>query len=66
MLVVPAAFTLIALGLLVVDHYVRLNHGGDLACACGAVLAAIVRFALTFRENLRTLGPASSTPPPTR
>ena len=31
MLVVPAAFTLIALGLLVADHYQRLNHAGDLA-----------------------------------
>ena len=55
MLVVPAAFTLIALGLLVADHYIRLNDGA-IWLACGAVLAAIVRFALTFRENLRTLG----------
>jgi two-component system cell cycle response regulator len=55
MLVVPASFTLIALTLLVVDHYQRLNDAA-IWLASGAVLAAIVRFALTFRENLRTLG----------
>ena len=55
MLVVPAAFTLLALALLVVDHYQRLNDAA-IWLASGAVLAAIVRFALTFRENLRTLG----------
>ena len=55
MLVVPAGFTLIALGLLVLDHYARLNDAA-IWLASAAVLAAIVRFALTFRENLRTLG----------
>jgi diguanylate cyclase (GGDEF)-like protein len=55
MLVVPAAFTLVALALLVVDHYQRLNDTA-IWLASGAVLAAVVRFALTFRENLRTLG----------
>jgi diguanylate cyclase (GGDEF)-like protein len=55
MLVVPAAFTLGALALLVVDHYQRLNDAA-IWLASGAVLAAVVRFSLTFRENLRTLG----------
>jgi diguanylate cyclase (GGDEF)-like protein len=55
MLVVPAACTLVALGLLVADHYVRLNATA-MWLASAAVLAAVVRFALTFRENLRTLG----------
>ncbi len=55
MLVVPAAFTLLALALLVIDHYQRLNDAA-IWLASGAVLAAILRFALTFRENLRTLG----------
>lgn len=54
MLVLPAASTLIALSLLVVDHYARLNHVA-IWLASGAVMAAVVRFALTFRENLRTL-----------
>jgi two-component system cell cycle response regulator len=55
MLVIPAACTLIALGLLVYDHYDRLNAAA-LWLATAAVAAAVVRFALTFRENLRTLG----------
>ena len=55
MLVLPALFTLVALGLLLYDHYGRLNDVA-LWLATGTVLAAIVRFALTFRENLRTLG----------
>ena len=55
MLVVPAAFTLIALGLLVLDHYAALN-GAAVWLATAAVVAAVVRFALAFRENLRTLG----------
>ncbi|MBE2315721.1 diguanylate cyclase [Solirubrobacter sp. CPCC 204708] len=55
LLVLPATFTLVALGLLVADHYVRLNHVA-IWLACGAIVAAVVRFALTFRENLRTLG----------
>jgi diguanylate cyclase (GGDEF)-like protein len=54
-LAVPAAFTLVALGLLVYDHYDRL-HEVALWLATGAVAAAVLRFALTFRENLRTLG----------
>jgi diguanylate cyclase (GGDEF)-like protein len=55
MLVVPAAFTLGALALLAIDHYER-SHDAAIWLASGAVLAAVVRFALTFRENLRTLG----------
>ena len=54
LLILPATFTLVALGLLVVDHYVRLNEAA-IWLACGAIVAAVVRFALTFRENLRTL-----------
>jgi two-component system cell cycle response regulator len=57
MLVVPATFTLLALGVLVVDHYTRLNHAA-MWLATAAILAAVVRFTLTFRENLRTLGAA--------
>jgi diguanylate cyclase (GGDEF)-like protein len=54
MLVPSALFTLLALGLLLVDHYSRVN---DVAVwlATGSVATAVVRFALTFRENLRTL-----------
>jgi two-component system cell cycle response regulator len=53
-LVLPGAATLVALGLLAVDHYHRLNAFA-LWLACGAVLIAVLRFALTFRENLRML-----------
>ncbi|HWK29190.1 MAG TPA: HD domain-containing phosphohydrolase [Solirubrobacter sp.] len=55
MLAVPAAFTLVALALLVLDHYRTLN-GAAMWLATAAVAAAVLRFALTFRENLRTLG----------
>jgi diguanylate cyclase (GGDEF)-like protein len=55
MLALPALATLLALGLLVYDHYSRLNEVA-LWLATAAVAAAVVRFALTFRENLRTLG----------
>ena len=50
----PAAMTLVALGLLVLDHYRPLNAVA-LWLACGAVAVAIARFALTFRDNLRML-----------
>jgi two-component system cell cycle response regulator len=50
----PATMTLVALGLLVLDHYRELNAVA-LWLACGAVAVAIVRFALTFRDNLRML-----------
>ena len=46
--------TLVALGLLVFDHYSRLNLAA-LWLATRRVAAAVVRFALTFRENLRSL-----------
>ncbi len=54
MLALPAAATLFAVGLLVFDHYSELN---DLALwlACASVGTAVIRFALTFRENLRML-----------
>ena len=55
MLALPAACTLVALGLLLFDHYTRLNALA-LWLAAAAVAAAVVRFAITFRENLRTLG----------
>jgi two-component system cell cycle response regulator len=55
MLAFPAAFTLLALGLLVYDHYSRL-HEVALWLATAAIAAAVLRFALTLRENLRTLG----------
>jgi two-component system cell cycle response regulator len=50
----PATMTLVALGLLVLDHYRPLNAVA-LWLACAAVAVAIVRFALTFRDNLRML-----------
>src|SRR4029079_7307711 len=53
LLFVPVAFTLIALGVLGYDHYQR-PHQVALWLATAAIAAAVVRFALTFRENLRT------------
>ncbi len=50
----PATMTLVALGLLMLDHYRELNDVA-LWLACGAVAVAIARFALTFRDNLRML-----------
>jgi two-component system cell cycle response regulator len=54
MLALPAGSALLALGLLIVDHYIQLN---DLAMwmASASVLAVVVRFGLTFRANLRML-----------
>jgi diguanylate cyclase (GGDEF)-like protein len=54
MLALPAGSALLALGLLIVDHYMQLN---DLAMwmASASVLAVVVRFGLTFRANLRML-----------
>jgi diguanylate cyclase (GGDEF)-like protein len=54
LLAFPAGATLVALGLLVVDHYTGLN-GVAIWLATGTVAIAVVRFALTFRENLRSL-----------
>jgi diguanylate cyclase (GGDEF)-like protein len=50
----PAAMTLVALGLLMLDHYRPLNDVA-LWLASGAVAIAVARFALTFRDNLRML-----------
>jgi two-component system cell cycle response regulator len=50
----PAAMTLVALGLLMMDHYRGLNDVA-LWLACGAIASAVARFALTFRDNLRLL-----------
>src|SRR3954454_4775498 len=55
MLAIPATFTLVALGLLVMDHYSR-RHVVALWLATAAIAVAVLRFGLTFRENLRTLG----------
>jgi two-component system, cell cycle response regulator len=54
MLVLPAGSALVSLGLLLLDHYVELN---DLALwmASASLIAVVVRFALTFRANLRML-----------
>jgi two-component system cell cycle response regulator len=54
MLVLPAGSALASLGLLLLDHYVELN---DLAMwmASASLVAVVVRFALTFRANLRML-----------
>src|SRR3954449_10542261 len=54
LLVLPAGATLLALALLVYDHYSRLNALA-VWLATAAVVAAVVRFVLTFRENLRSL-----------
>jgi two-component system, cell cycle response regulator len=54
MLVVPTVLAIVALGMLVVDHYARVNALALwLAAATG--LAVVARFALTFRENVRML-----------
>ena len=53
-LVVPAAFGLIALGLLVYDHFSRI-HTVALLLAGGTVALVIVRLALTFAEYLRVI-----------
>jgi two-component system cell cycle response regulator len=54
MLVLPVGGTLLALCLLVFDHYARL-HIAAVWLGTAAVAMAVVRFALTFRENLRSL-----------
>jgi len=54
MLALPAGSTLLALALLVYDHYSQLNESAVLLAAA-SVTAAVARFGLTFRENLRTL-----------
>src|SRR3954453_13730669 len=53
-LVLPVLFGVIALGLLVLDHF---QHIDDLAMvlAALALVTVLLRWALTFRENLRML-----------
>ncbi len=53
-LVLPVAFALPALGLLVLDHYVRLD-GVAVVLAGLTLIAVIVRTAMTFGENMRML-----------
>ncbi|MEA2497185.1 MAG: diguanylate cyclase [Thermoleophilaceae bacterium] len=48
-LVIPAAFAMTAVGLLMYDHYHRLTHLTATLAACTIVLA-LVRTALTFRD----------------
>ena len=52
LLAVPAACALIAIGILVYDHFARLNVLA-VGLAAATMLLVIVRLALTFRENAR-------------
>src|SRR3954454_2940138 len=53
-LVGPVSFGLLALGVLVYDHFGRIN-GLALVLATLSVLAVVARMALTFRDNARML-----------
>jgi diguanylate cyclase (GGDEF)-like protein len=53
-LAVPVGFGLLGLGLLVYDHFHRLNHAA-LLFSTAAIGAVIGRMALTFRENTKLL-----------
>jgi diguanylate cyclase (GGDEF)-like protein len=53
-LAVPVGFGLLGLGLLVYDHFHRLNHAA-LLFSTAAIAAVIGRMALTFRENTKLL-----------
>jgi diguanylate cyclase (GGDEF)-like protein len=53
-LAVPVGFGLLGLGLLVYDHFHRLNHVA-LIFSTAAIGAVIGRMALTFRENTKLL-----------
>src|SRR5262245_1667872 len=53
-LAVPVGFGLLGLGLLVYDHFHRLNHAA-LIFSTAAIGAVIGRMALTFRENAKLL-----------
>jgi len=55
LLIAPVFFGIAALGLLVYDHYHRINPL-SLALAGAAILAVIVRMALTFAENMTMIG----------
>jgi diguanylate cyclase (GGDEF)-like protein len=52
LLAVPAACAVVAIGILVFDHFARLNVVA-ITLAAATVLLVIVRLALTFRENAR-------------
>jgi two-component system, cell cycle response regulator len=54
MLALPAAAVLVSLGLLVFDHYVRLNQVA-VWFATAALFVGVARFVLTFRANIRML-----------
>jgi diguanylate cyclase (GGDEF)-like protein len=54
MLALPALMTGVALGLLVADHYLRLNAVA-VWLACASIATAVVRFAFVFRQNLQLL-----------
>jgi diguanylate cyclase (GGDEF)-like protein len=54
LLLVPAIFAAVALGLLVYDHFDRV-HGLALVLSTGAIALVIARMALTFRDNMRQL-----------
>jgi diguanylate cyclase (GGDEF)-like protein len=54
MLALPALMTSVALALLVVDHYVRLNQVA-IWLACASIATAVARFGLVFRQNLQLL-----------
>jgi diguanylate cyclase (GGDEF)-like protein len=54
LLLVPATFSAVALGLLVYDHFDRV-HGLALVLSTGALALVIARMALTFRDNMRQL-----------
>ena len=54
LLVAPALFAIMALGVLVYDHFDRV-HGLALALSSGAIALVIARMALTFQDNMRQL-----------
>jgi two-component system, cell cycle response regulator len=54
MLAVPAGSALISIGMLIFDHYVRLNQLA-LWLSSASVIIIVARFGLTFRENVRML-----------
>ena len=53
-LVVPVGFGLLSLGLLVYDHFIRLNEAAVVFSTL-SIAAVIGRMALTFRENAKLL-----------
>jgi two-component system cell cycle response regulator len=54
LLLAPALFAAVALGVLVYDHFDRV-HGLALGLSTGAIALVIARMALTFRDNMRQL-----------